>query len=92
MISSGNEEVASLLSAGRRVFCGHPILILIVAGAEAGLARQVMVLCELDGPSDWRPRRFLSVNGILTPKRCCFVVFIRVHALFLVVEQTAIKI
>lgn len=51
-----------------------------------------MVLCEWDGSGDWRSERFLSVNGILTPKRCCFVVFIRVHALFLVVEQTAIKI
>lgn len=51
-----------------------------------------MVLCEWDGGGDWRSERFLSVNGILTPKRCCFVVFIRVHALFLVVEQTAIKI
>ena len=34
------------------------------------LARQVMVLCELEGGGDWRFARFLSVNGLLTRKRC----------------------
>lgn len=37
--------------------------------AEA-LARQVMVLCELEGGGDWRLARFLSVNGLQTRKRC----------------------
>ena len=43
--------------------------IVIDRGKEAlALARRV--LCESEGGGDWRLARFLSVNGLLTRKRC----------------------